>query len=149
MASLPSKKRTFTKWNHFHSSKSRLSWSEKSAPHNFFNIHNCQTIQLNYQIFFCDSPHASCSTQPTGMNQSVTGQQCAESEETFAGSPLTDSSLMVSSWSLPTCGESPGSKPIKSPKPSSTSEAEGTLYTIPPYLFNESMTELPLAESGC
>ena len=133
---------------HYLSSRSRLSWSARKDPHNFFNIANCRTIQFNYQIFFCDSPHVSSSTPPTPMKKSGTGPQCVELEKTSVGFPLTDSSLTESSWSLPTCGESPGNKPIKSPKPSSTSEPGDTQFIIPQSLFNELTTELPHAGSG-
>lgn len=132
----PAVNKTFTKWNHFRSSRSRLSWNERNAPLNFFNIHNCQTIQLNYQIFFCDSPQGSSSTRPAEKSPSATGQRCAASVGTSAGFPLTDSSLMESSWSLPTCGESPGNNPTKSPAPLNTSEPEVIQSTIHQSLFN-------------
>ena len=139
---------TWHRFHHFRSSRSRLSWNGRSDPHNFFNIANCQTIQCNYQIFFCASPHASSSSPQMPMTKSATGQPCEESVGTSVGSPLSDSSLTESSWSLPTCGESPGNKPTKSPELLSTSEPADIQFTIPAYLFNESTMELPPAGSG-
>ena len=148
MSSLPHEG-TFTRWNRYHSSKSRIFWSEKNAPQNFINIQNCQTIQFNYHVYLLPGPTVFSSTPKTKMNPSDTGQPCVSSGNTSVGSPLMDSSLTASSWSLPTCGQSPGNNPTKSPTLLNTlepttlprMESQDTNCTIPKYIFNESMME--------
>lgn len=108
--------------HHSHYSRSRLSWSGRNDPLNFFNIASCPMIQLNYQVFFCDH-HPPSSSTPAMEMKSVIGQPCdVESTNKSTGFPLTDFSLTESSWSLPTCGESPGSSNLKSPGLLSTSD---------------------------
>lgn len=136
------------KCNHCPLSRSKVSWRQRTNPHNFFNIRSCQKIQMNFQCsFFAHPPDFYSTPQAVPLTPGI-GQHSEEMEHTCATSLPTGFSLTESLWSLPILETPQDKNDLKSQQPLKTSEKMDSQSTTQQSLSSTSTMDQFPVESG-